>query len=173
MREIARRMDATTGVIYTYFDGKDQILEAILAEGLKQNRLRFEEAGRNVAAGKAGAVQQLLSSYLECCPVTVLKQSAQGNLGLWAEALKQDSISRTVSDYLSGLRDSIADIIESSIDMGNIPMGMEPKAMAGFYLAFYLGLEIQLALVEGLDSTEYVESIKQVLSRLAWSEAGK
>jgi AcrR family transcriptional regulator len=169
MREIARRLDATTGVIYTYFQGKDQILEAILSESLERNRQRFVEAGRKL--GDAGVVQQLLSSYLECCPVAVLKQSAQGNLGLWSEALKQDRIGGVVSSYLGGLRDSIAGMVRSSIEAGQLPAGLEPEAVAGFYLAFYLGLEVQLALVAGWDSPRYIDSIKKVLSRLSWSEA--
>jgi AcrR family transcriptional regulator len=169
MREIARRLDASTGVIYTYFKGKDQILEAILAESLERNRQRFAEAGRSV--GNAGVVQQLLRSYLECCPVEVLKQSAQGNLGLWAEALKQDQIGRAVSGYLGGLRDSIAGMVRSSITAGRLPAGLEPDVMAGFYLAFYLGLEVELALVAGLDSPQYIDSIKKLLSRLTWTEA--
>ena len=32
IREIAKRMNASTGVIYNYFKGKEEILEAILAE---------------------------------------------------------------------------------------------------------------------------------------------
>jgi AcrR family transcriptional regulator len=168
MREIARRLGASTGVIYTYFQGKEEVLEAILAQSLERNRRRFDDAGRSVAT--AGAIRELFSSYLECCPVAVLKRSAQGNIGLWAEALKQKGIGRTVSTYLTGLRDSIAGIVRSSIERAQMPAGTDPNLVAGFYLAFYLGLELELALVEGLDSPQYIEGIRKLLYQLRWKK---
>ena len=166
MREIARRLGASTGVIYTYFHSKDEVLEAILARSLRLNRRRFDEAGRSAVS--AGAVRELFSSYLECCPVEELKRSAQGNIGLWAEALKQKRLGRTVNSYLSGLQESISGVVRSSIERGQVPGGMDPDLVAGFYLAFCLGLEIELALVQGLDSPQYIEGIRKLLDQIRW-----
>jgi len=168
MREIARRLKASTGVIYTYFQGKDEVLEAILADSLRRNRRRFDDAGRGAAS--AGAIRELFASYLDCCPPEVLKRSARGDIGLWAEALKQKRLGRMVGSYLAGLRESIAGIVRVSLERGQMPEGMDPELVAGFYLAFYLGLELELALVEGLDCPEYLEGLKKLFYRLHWKE---
>lgn len=153
MREIARRLKASTGV--------NEVLEAILADSLRRNRRRFDDAGRGAAT--AGAIRELFGSYLDCCPASVLKRSARGDIGLWAEALKQKRLGRTVSSYLAG-------IVRVSPERGQMPEGMDPELVAGFYLAFYLGLELELALVEGLDSPEYLEGLKKLFYRLHWMQ---
>jgi len=171
VREIARRLEASTGVIYTYFKGKDEILEAILTRTLEQNRRLFEQAGRGVASG--GAIRELFTGYLACCPVGVLKKNARGNIGLWAEALKQEHIGRMVGGYLSRLHTDICGIVQGSIEKGAMPAGLDPEAVAGFYMAFYLGLELELALVPGLVTPEYLQSIQRILYELHWRNPGQ
>jgi AcrR family transcriptional regulator len=167
MRGIARRMGTSTGVIYTYFKGKEEILEAIMVDSLERNRQLFDRASQT--ASSRGTVQTLISTYLECCPIAVLKKSATGNIGIWAEAVKRDKIGKLISNYYSQLIQQIARVVEGAIARGEMPSGLEPTATARFYLAFYLGVETQLALVEGLDTPEYIESIKDTLSKQKWA----
>ena len=160
VREIARRMGASTGVIYTYFDGKDKILEAILAQNLNRNLELFDRARNSLSS--RGALQELFSIYLECCPVSVLKQGAKCNIDIWSEAAKREEVGKTVSRYYTKLLDHLALIVEES-DAHSAASSVDPKSVAGFYLAFQMGLELQLALIDGLDTDGYIESMKMML----------
>jgi AcrR family transcriptional regulator len=171
VREIARRLEASTGVIYTYFKSKDEILEAILARTLEQNRSLFEQAGRGVPSG--GAIRELFASRLACCPVDVLIRSARGNIGLWAEALKREHIGRMVGAYLSRLHADIRGFVQGSIEQGALPAGLDPQAVAGFYMAFYLGFELELALVPAMATPEYLQNVQRILHELQWRNPGQ
>lgn len=171
MRGVARRMGTSTGVIYTYFKGKAEILEAIMVDSLERNRQLFDQASRT--ASSRGTAQELIATYLECCPIAVLKNSAAGNIGIWAEAVKRNKIGKVISNYYSQLLQHIARVVEEAIGREEMPSGLNPTAVARFYLALYLGVEIQLALVDGLDTPEYVDSIKDILSKQKWEIADK
>jgi hypothetical protein len=150
---------------------KQSAIEAIMVDSLERNRQLFDQAGRT--ATSRGTVQELIATYLECCPIAVLKNSAAGNIGIWAEAVKRPKIGKMISNYYSQLLQHIARVVEGAIARGEIPTGLNPTAVARFYLALYLGVEIQLALVDGLDTPEYVDSIKDILSKQKWEIADK
>ena len=161
MREIAKRMGTSTGAIYTYFKSKDQILEAILEQNLERNLGLFQQANNSLSS--RGALQELFAIYLDCCPVSVLKQGAKCNIDLWSEAVKQPNVGKTVGAYYTKLLEHLAQVVEESHAHKNSGEAVDPKSVAGFYLAFHMGLELQLALIEGIDNDEYIGNMKKIL----------
>ena len=54
-------------------------------------------------------------------------------------------------------------IVEESRTHESEQTGLAARTVAGFYLAFQMGLELQLALIEGMDTEDYIESMKKML----------
>ncbi len=130
MREISKRINSSTGVIYNYFKGKDEILDAIQESSLEQYRQAFDQIDKNSTAREA--IMEFLNSRLECCPVDVMKKSARGNIGLWSEAMKRQNIRNLFISHHVLMRENLSRFIREGIENGEIQTGsIEPIPDSG------------------------------------------
>ncbi len=168
VREIARKMKASTGVIYNYFKGKEEVLMALRELNLENNRRMFSRMEDKETAREA--ILELFRSNLECCPVDELQKSAQGNIVLWSEALKNESLREMMNSFYYDLEDNISRFVEEGLKKKEIPRDLDPKATAAFILSLILGLQLQIALVDEIDAGAYIEGIKNILFTLIWKK---
>ena len=166
MREISKRINASTGVIYNYFKGKDELLDAIQESSLEQYRKAFDKMDHKSTAREA--ILGFINSRLECCPVDVMKKSARGYIGLWSEAMKRQNIRNIFSSHYGLMRENLAKLIKEGIKKGEIKADLDPDAIAGFFIAILSGLEVQMALIDGFDTEIYIENIKKIISGNLW-----
>ncbi len=166
MREISKRINSSTGVIYNYFKGKDEILDAIQESSLEQYRQTFDRIDKKSTAREA--IMEFLNSRLECCPVDVMKKSARGIIGLWSEAMKRQNIRNLFCSHHVLMRENLSRFIREGIEKGEIQSDLDPEAVAGFFIAILSGLEVQLALIDGFDADLYLENIKKIISGNLW-----
>ncbi|NIM49340.1 MAG: TetR family transcriptional regulator, partial [Gemmatimonadales bacterium] len=75
MRDIAEALGLSTGVVYTYFDGKEEIVRALLARSLDQNERLLEDLAQKESVTQA--VEGLFDYFLQCCPGDAFRNSAQ------------------------------------------------------------------------------------------------
>jgi AcrR family transcriptional regulator len=168
MREISKRLNASTGVLYNYFNGKDELFDAIQEFSIEQNKQIFNRMDKKETA--RGAIMEFFISHLECCPIEEIKKSARSNIGLCAEALKSENIRYMFSSYITNMQENISRFIREGIERRELNMRIDPEALAGFFIALLAGLRVQLALVDGLDTSAYIENIKKIVSENLWCD---
>ncbi len=171
VRDIARRMNASTGVIYRYFNGKDEILQEVVRCGQEGTAQILD-----MVAGKETsreAIAELLRIYSEEMSEVERIRNASGAIALWAEALKKDNYYRICESQQKPVFDQLTGLISRGITAGEFKVTLDPEAFAGFILALLTGLQVQSVLSPGLDTSAYYESVQRILVENIWKDTSK
>jgi AcrR family transcriptional regulator len=168
LRDIARRMNTSTGVIYRYFKGKDQILEAVNRCG-QEGTAHFLDLATSMETSRE-AIAELLRIYGEEMSETDRVQNARGAIALWAEALKRKNYRRICESQQGPVFDQLTRLISRGVAAGEFKVTLDPEAFAGFLLALLTGLQVQSVLFPGLDTSAYYQNVQQILLQNIWKD---
>ncbi|MFC2156552.1 TetR/AcrR family transcriptional regulator [Acidobacteriota bacterium] len=171
IRDIAKNMGASIGIIYKYFKSKNEILDSISEMSQEDRNIAFEEAGKYKVS--RDALKALFAQKFISCPPDKLKKGAQGNINIWGEAINRESFNTLFNSHHRQTVDHMTSLITQGKEKGEIPDDINTQTAASFYTALFMGLQVQAALVEGLQSEKYFESIKYLLTRSIWRESKK
>lgn len=169
VREIAKKMNASTGVIYNFFKGKEAILEAIQEWSFENSRQMFSQMDQKDTMREA--IMELFKCNLECGPIDEVKKSTRGNMSLWSEALRRENIKKMLNSSYEFMEENISRFVEEGIKKKEIGAHLDPRVMTGFFLALIMGLNLQIAVIDGLDTRTYIKGIKKILFTNIWKEA--
>lgn len=167
VREIAKRMKASTGVIYNFFKGKEEILEAIQDWSVKNNKLIFSQMDQKDSVREA--IMDFFKNNFECGPIEEVMKSIKGNISMLSEALRRENIRAMYNSSYEFIEENISRFFKEGIEKKEISPNIDPKVMAGFFIALLLGLQLQLALIDGIDTISYIENIKKILFSNIWN----
>ncbi len=168
MRDIAKKINLSTGVIYNYFKNKDEILDALMEWALKSENQIFDLMTKKNTAREA--ISELFNACFESCTHEELKESSKANLYMWVEAMKKKKLQEMINDKNKQQIDKIASFVNDGIKRGEIQSHIDPKSMAGFYQALITGLQVQSVLIEDFDLTSYYSQIKKIIFQNMWLE---
>lgn len=166
IRDIARKLGLSTGIVYRYFKGKAAIFEAVHECG-RANTADFIERLTRKGTARA-AIQEFISAVMMQAPAEDRRRNARGAIGLWAEALKRPSYLRIYRSQYRSVAKELLQIIADGIKGREFRKRVDPDAFAGFLLALVSGLQVQLVLNEGRDTESYCRSIQNMLSNNIW-----
>ena len=168
MKDIAKKLNLSIGVIYNYFKNKDEILNAIMEWALKSENQIFNLMTKKNTAREA--ISELFNACFESCSYEELKESSKANIYLWVEAMKKKKLQEMINDKHRQQIDIIANFVNNGIKRGEIQSHIDPKSMAGFYQALITGIQVQSVLIENFDLTLYYSQIKEIIFRNMWQE---
>ncbi len=166
MREIARRMDATTGVLYTYFGSKEEILVALQTGVLKRIERIYTEMnkGDSVKETYAG----FFSHEFNYPSASLAKRNCRAMIGLYAEALRSEGVRKLVNTSFRDIEEGGAKLIRKGIKNGEIHEDVDPGSVIGFFQAVEWGIWMQIALIDDLDVEAYTKNISKILMGNIW-----
>ena len=174
IREIANRMDASTGIIYNYFKTKNEILEEMQKANEEILQHYFKEISQKETA------REMLTDLFNYTvkfqyknksqSVRKMKKYSRGVSGLLAEALRSDAIRNMLNSRFGIFEKYVSGIIEFGIQNGEINANVNPKAFAGMFDALRWGLAMQTALVDNKDIKFYRENIAEMLLGNIWRD---
>jgi AcrR family transcriptional regulator len=167
VREIAKRMNASTGVIYNYFKGKEEILEGIQEWSIENNKKIFSQMSREGSVRKA--MKRFFENNFECGPIEDVKRSIRGNISVLSEGLRKQNIRAVFNSSYGFMVENLSRFFRAGKGKKEISSDVDPTAMAGFFIALLLGVQLQLALIDRLDTGVYIENIKKILFANVWT----
>lgn len=159
LRSIAKRMNASTGVIYTYFKGKDELIDALLL----YNSEKSSEMIRSVLKQHKGegVIKELFETSFEQLPIPHYAKMVRGSFDLWTRAMEKKKARNILSSSWLNMQKSIEQVIEKGIKKGEFDKDISPRTMAGFIVAVFLGLQIQIMLMSETLTPSYLDEIKK------------
>ncbi len=166
MREIARRMNATTGVLYTYFKKKEEILKELQNIMIERIKRSFTEMSKRDSV-KEAYTGSFNSQYKASSSIKTRK-NAKLWVSLFAQALSSDGIRKLLNVSFREIEERGSKIIEKGIKSGEIHTHIDPKAVSGLFHVLWLGLWMQIALVDGLNVNSYVDGIVKIVLGNTW-----
>jgi AcrR family transcriptional regulator len=166
MREIARRMNATTGVLYTYFKKKEEILKEL--QNIMIERIKRSFAEMNKRDSVREAYTELFNNEYKASSSSKTRKNAKVLVRLLTEALSSDGIRKLLNTSFRDIEKRGSKIIEKGIKSGEIHTHIDPKAVSGLFHALWWGLWMQIALLDGLNVNSHVDGIVKILLGNTW-----
>jgi len=160
MRDICRRSGLSPGAVYSYFRGKEEIVEALAAMGRDNTRKFIKQTATPTDA--RGALTGLVQTFVSVFDRPASRPGLRLDVRLWGEAMQNARIREL---FLVGARDVIepfAAIVRDGQSRGEINSRLDPEATARVLLAIFLGLQVQKAMdpkVELEPCTRAIESL--------------
>jgi AcrR family transcriptional regulator len=168
MRDISQSLGLSTGAVYRYFKGKDAIMEGLQALSQESNTRLFAAMDSKESAREAITV--LFNTNFKDCTVQELMLSARANMMLLLEAIKHKSIRDVYQPLYRRLIENVSRAIQKGIAGGEFPADLNPEALAHFLYALLTGMQMQFALIDGLDVTAHYEGIEKLFFNNLWKE---
>jgi AcrR family transcriptional regulator len=166
MREIARRMNASTGILYTYYKNKTEILADM------QTRVRGHIQCVLAEMNKRGSVKETYEGYFhnefKWPSDKIARRNCTGTLGLLVEALRSKDMKKLIIAGYKDIEEGAGELIKKGIKNGEVHANVDPKAVAGLFQALEWGLWMQIALVDGLDVKNSVDNLIKILMGKVW-----
>ncbi len=166
MREIARRMNASTGILYTYYKNKTEILAEM------QERVQGHIQCVLAEMNKRDSVKETYEGFFRhefLWPSDkIARRSCTGTVGLLVEALRSKDIRKLINASYKDIEEGAGEIIKKGIKNGEIQTNVDPKAVAGLFQALEWGLWMQIALIDGLDVKTSVDNLIKILMGNVW-----
>jgi AcrR family transcriptional regulator len=168
MREIARRIDATTGVLYTYYKNKSEILLEMQAGILKHIENVYKEMDKRDSVREA--YSEFFKYEFKYPSVEQAKKFCRAMVGLLAEALSSEDIRKLINASFNKVVDGGSKIIQKGIKNGEVHTHVDPKAVIGFFYALEWGIWMQIAFLDGLNVDSYIRNIRKILMGNVWRD---
>lgn len=166
MREIAKRIDATTGVLYTYYKNKSEILLEMQAGILKHIEYVYNEMDKGHSVREA--YSEFFKYEFKYPSVKQAKRNCKAMVGLFNEALCSEDIRKLINASFKKVVDGGSKIIQKGIKNGEIHTHVDPKAVIGFFYALEWGLWMQIAFLDDLNVNSYIQNIRKILMGNIW-----
>jgi AcrR family transcriptional regulator len=168
IRDIARKLKLSTGIIYCHFKGKADILEAVQECGRANTEDMLDRIAREKTTREA--VREIIRAVALQMPVAVRRRNAKAAIHLWAEAIKKASYRRVYIKQYGLVEKALSRIVSEGVKRGELRREIDPDAFAAYLLAVISGLQVQSVLNDIPDPDRYSEDIAAcVLDRL-WNK---
>ena len=166
IRVIAERMNLSTGIIYSYFKGKDDLLEAIHTCSMENKKKVADKIRQKDTAREA--INELFDQFFKNYPMKELKKGVQADIRSWSEAVKRKNFKRLFTSQYTYMQKIITQSIKGGVKSGEFKSDIDLNSYVSFVSALLLGLEVQLALVGKTATPSYFEDIRKILLSNVW-----
>jgi AcrR family transcriptional regulator len=160
IQHVVREARLSPGAIYRYFASKEDLIAAIAARrhAAEREMLRRALDGRDVRAGLAALTRAFLGRLADPGE----KRWRRVTVQLWAEALRNERVRRTVNEGLEEPLRALAVLIRRGPRPGPLSAA-DPDALARVGAAIFQGLVLQQAWNPRLDVAAYVGAAAALL----------
>jgi AcrR family transcriptional regulator len=164
MAEVIAASGLSAGAVYSYFAGKDQLIEAIVDRVLDEAGGRLEallgEGSTLDTPAAVGAVVSTVADLAERGPVDVSRLAVQA----WGEALRDPAVGRVAQRAYGRLRGIFAGVLRRDIDAGRLPATLDVEAGSAVVLSLVLGFVVQRLLLGDVEPDGYGRAVAAILA---------
>ena len=138
--DVAIEAGVSQGTIYHYFKSKDDLFMAVFEAWETES---FYQEVRAAAIGSASAAEQLRQlAYGIGVRMAEARELLPANVEFWSHIYRNAAIKESFRQIFSGLRTTLAKLIQDGIAQGEF-VSIDPNAAASLFIAIYDGLILQ------------------------------
>jgi AcrR family transcriptional regulator len=166
MRAIAAKLGATTGVVYTYFTGKGEIIAALEARSARESGRMAESL--SAEGSVRGALVRLMTALAEHWGRAEGTTGVRANAVLLGEAMKPGNVREGAQRLYRRTVQTFRGLAAQGVEVGELAEETDVEALGSLLAALFLGLQMESALMDDLDPGEQLEGIGNVLLANIW-----
>jgi AcrR family transcriptional regulator len=171
MQDIVKQSGLSAGALYTYFKSKDEMIEAIAAGRHERERELITSSRKSGDA--ADGVQVLVRSFSRILVDPAERKGRRLSIQLWAEALRNPQILRTVRKGVDVPRGMLTEMVEAGIQRGTLTADVDPDAIARVLIALFQGFALQIALAPSTPLEPSIRVVEKMFAALAAARGDK
>ena len=164
MEMIIDRSGLSTGAVYGYFKGKEQLINAVVTEGMAAIA---EDLAPVLTDPEPAALPQFVGEVLQAVEnfgrgkgeINRLLVSLHG----WSHSQSDPELKKTVGASYTGLRRLFADAVRRGQATGTVRRGADPQAVGELLTSITLGYVAQRALAGSADVAAHVGALESLL----------
>jgi len=168
IRDITERMNLSTGIIYSYFKGKDDLLEAIHTCSMDNKKKVADKIRQKESAREA--INELFSQFFKSYSIKDLKKALQADIRFWSEAVKRKNFRKIFISQYNYMQKIITQSVQEGVKSGEFKSEFDLHSYVSFISALLFGLEVQLALIDKTATLGYFENIQKILLSNVWQD---
>jgi AcrR family transcriptional regulator len=143
MQDLFAESGLSSGAVYRYFSGKDDMVMAIVEENMR-------DVLAVIQALAAGQQDRGMGALLADVLLLVEKKHEETQLGpmsvlVWAEALRNPLVAQRFGAAMAQLRDELTEAVRGYQADGSLPSDASTEALARLFLSVVTGYILQLA----------------------------
>jgi TetR/AcrR family transcriptional regulator, transcriptional repressor of aconitase len=142
MAEIVKESELSPGAIYNYFDGKEEIIEAIAEDRREVEEKLIAEAAK--APDVVMALRRMRDAFFGDLKTPKERLRRRLSIQLWAEAQRNPRILRLVRGSFEAPLKLLKGILTEAQQRGEISRKVDVDATARFLIAAFHGLVLQV-----------------------------
>jgi AcrR family transcriptional regulator len=146
MQDLFAEAQLSSGAVYRYFRSKDEMVLAIAQDSIRAVIDMMSSVAREREGSSAGEALATALSFLH------EKNEKDGLAGLsiqvWGEALRGGSLRESFVAMLREIKGEITEVVRRDQELGRLPAGVSPEALAGVLVSIIPGYLLQLAMLD-------------------------
>jgi AcrR family transcriptional regulator len=142
MAEIVKESELSAGAIYNYFDGKEEIIEAIAEERRRTEEELIGEAAKE--PDLVTALRRIRDAFFGDLKTPKERLRRRLSIQLWAEAQRNPRILRLVRGSFEAPLGLLSGILAEAQKRGEISKRVDAEATARFLIGAFYGLVLQV-----------------------------
>lgn len=170
MQDIAQEAGVSYGVVYHYFDSKEDLIEEAWQARREARDLRYQEAQQMDTAPEVMAA--FLNLSLKRLELPEFGTEMRFRILLFAEALRNPRIAEKLREVWNDVMEEFEDVIRQGQERGEINPDVEPRALARVYLAIHDGLVLQKTIDPDVDIWKLTEIFWAMHRSQQWLDQG-
>ncbi|HKB20185.1 MAG TPA: TetR/AcrR family transcriptional regulator [Gaiellaceae bacterium] len=169
MQDIFREADLSPGAVYSYFEGKDELIRAIIGEMMSFVEETAELFREPLPEGRlrrpAEALVEMIERYQEFELGTV-EERARIFPHLVGEQQRDPMLNAAVRAGINRLREGFEMLARAAQERGELDLALEPEHYSRVTISMLQGLLLQLGVFgEEIDIDGYAEAATELLDR--------
>jgi AcrR family transcriptional regulator len=162
MRDICRQARLSTGAVYNYFKGKEEILEALTLKGRETKRSTLE--GLKSERSAREALRELFKCVFAAYKNEGFRIYGPIDVETYNEALRNERVRQIFLDELESLVKPISEIIAYWQGREQIRRDIDPLYLANCLIALTVGIKIHLLIQPDLCIEKFEDTIEKTIS---------
>ena len=161
MQDLFIESGLSSGAVYRYFSGKDDVVLAIAEENMRDvvamiHALATSPSQTGVGAALAEVVEMITTKNAE-------EQLGAMAVLVWSEALRNPALAKRFDQSLEQMRVDLANVVRDHQAAGTLPKDASPDALAALFMSIIPGFILHLSLFGPQVAEGFPEAV-----RLMW-----
>ena len=160
MEDIIRESNLSTGAIYSYFQSKDQIIEALADERHDREKQLIQQA---LAGGEwTENLHLLVRSFYDSLDEPAERKERRLGIHVWAEALCNPKVLRLIRRGINQPLELLSRAIAKAQADGQLGKTIDPDAAARVLIALFHGFILQQAWDDRVDIAPFAKAVQSM-----------
>jgi len=164
IQKICAEAGLSAGAVYRYFDGKQQILEAVYERSIVENRGMGEELAG--AHDPVAALRGLVGGMVDFLADPARTQEHQLSIRVHAEGLSDPEVARAYTAVHRDVIEQLTPLVEALRSEGHLPSSLDVEYFLWVFVTAYQGLRVHKMLDPDIDLERFRAALLALLDAM-------